>query len=161
VVSVILRTAFLLVLLAACGIEEVDPLVGAWRPRAYQMAEGGELPVDGRISFRPDPAAPSRGEWFVLFFVTGESGEPARGSAEGGEWSRDGNSLLLTHTYHLSAGDAVGPLPAAPLTMALRSAAEADRNHREPCEVEVEGDRMTLRFPSGNSMTFERVPSVS
>ena len=26
----------------------------------------------------------------------------------------------------------------------------------EPCELELDGDRLTLRFPSGNSMTFLR-----
>ena len=115
------------------------------------------MPVDGRITFLPAaPEGPS-GEWSVVFFVTDGEGAPLRGSAEGGRWSRDGDSLLLTHTFHLSAGDAVGPLPAAPLSMALRSAEEADRNHREPCEVAVAGDRLTLFFPSGNSMTFTRV----
>ncbi len=152
---------FLLTLAFACTAPAPpsDSLAGAWRPRAYVMSGGGELPVDGRISFRED--APGQGEWFVLFFVTGEGGEPARGSAEGGRWSRDGDSLMLTHMHHLSAGEPIGPLEAAPLRMALRSAGEADRNHREPCEVRVEGDRMTLFFPSGNSMAFARVPPGS
>ena len=44
--------------------------------------------------------------------------------------------------------------------MALRSAAEAADNHREPCEVTVEGNLLTLFFPSGNSMTFERVEGL-
>ena len=44
--------------------------------------------------------------------------------------------------------------------MAFRSAAEANANHREPCEVTVEGSRLTLHFPSGNSMTFERVETL-
>ena len=100
------------------------------------------------------------GEWSVTFFVTGEDGAAVRGSAEGGEWSRDGRSLLLTHQFHLSAGGAAGPLPEAPLAMAFRSAAEAARNHREPCEVTVEGKVLTLYFPSGNSMTFERVEGL-
>ena len=44
--------------------------------------------------------------------------------------------------------------------MAFRSAEEAARNHREPCEVTVEGGVLTLFFPSGNSMTFERVETL-
>ena len=44
--------------------------------------------------------------------------------------------------------------------MAMRSAEEADANHREPCEVTVEGGVLTLHFPSGNSMTFERVEGL-
>ena len=113
--------------------------------------------MDGRIVFLASREDGTSGEWFVNFFVTGEEGAAVRGSAEGGEWSRDGRSLLLTHQYHLSAGEAAGPLPAAPLAMALRSAAEAADNHREPCEVTVDENLLTLFFPSGNSMTFERV----
>ena len=136
-----------------------DPIVGSWRPRAYRL-EGEELPVDGRIVFLASRKDGASGEWFVNFFVTGEEGAAVRGSAEGGEWSRDGKSLLLTHQFHLSAGDAVGSLPAAPLAMALRSAAEAADNHREPCEVTVDENLLTLFFPSGNSMTFERVEDL-
>ena len=131
--------------------------MGSWRPEAYRLGGGEELPVDGRIVFLASREDGASGEWFVNFFVTGEEGAAVRGSAEGGEWSRDGRSLLLTHQFHLSAGDAAGPLPAAPLAMALRSPAEAADNHREPCEVTVEGNLLTLFFPSGNSMTFERV----
>ena len=137
-----------------------DPIVGSWRPREYRLAAGETLPVDGRITFLARRDDAEHGEWSVVFFVTGVDGAALRGSAEGGAWSREGDALLLTHQYHLSAGEAVGPLPAAPLAMALRSAAEADRNHREPCEVAVEGDRLTLFFPSGNSMTFDRVESL-
>lgn len=144
---------------------EADSLLGQWRPREYRLREGGTLPVDGRISFhRPDgaaggegPGGETTGEWFVLFFVTGGDGEPLRGSAEGGRFSREGESLLLTHTYHLSAGAAVGPLAEAPLALALRTEAEAAENHREPCRVEISGTEMTLFFPSGNSMAFHRV----
>lgn len=144
---------------------EADSILGQWRPREYRLRDGGTLPVDGRISFhRPDGAAEGEGpegettgEWFVLFFVTGGDGEPLRGSAEGGRFSREGESLLLTHTYHLSAGAAVGPLAETPLALALRTEAEAAENHREPCRVEISGRELTLFFPSGNSMAFHRV----
>ena len=137
-----------------------DPIVGSWRPREYRLAAGETLPVDGRIVFLARSDDGGRGEWSVTFFVTGEDGAAVRGSAEGGEWSRDGRSLLLTHQFHLSAGGAAGPLAAAPLAMAIRSAEEANANHREPCEVTVEGGLLTLHFPSGNSMTFERVEAL-
>ena len=135
-------------------------MAGTWRPRRYVLAAGAELPVDGRISFRLAVDDETAGEWLVLFFVTDGSGNPIRGSAEGGNWSREANSLMLTHTYHLSAGEPAGPLPAAPLRLALRSAAEAWANHREPCEVLVTGGELTLFFPSGNSMTFERLEAL-
>lgn len=137
-----------------------DPIVGSWRPREYRLAAGDTLPVDGRIVFLARSDDGSSGEWSVTFFVTGEDGAAVRGSAEGGEWSREGRSLLLTHQFHLSAGGAAGPLPEAPLAMAFRSAAEAARNHREPCEVTMDGGVLTLHFPSGNSMTFERVEAL-
>ncbi|MYF77455.1 MAG: hypothetical protein F4174_09070 [Acidobacteria bacterium] len=134
--------------------------MGSWRPREYRLAAGETLPVDGRIVFLARSDDGGRGEWSVTFFVTGEDGAAVRGSAEGGEWSRDGRSLLLTHQFHLSAGGAAGPLAAAPLAMAIRSAEEANAHHREPCEVTVEGGLLTLHFPSGNSMTFERVEAL-
>ena len=137
-----------------------DPIVGSWRPREYRLAAGETLPVDGRIVFLARSDDPGRGEWSVTFFVTGGDGAAVRGSAEGGEWSRDGRSLLLTHRFHLSAGAAAGPLPETPLAMAFRSAEEAARNHREPCEVTVEDGLLTLYFPSGNSMTFGRVEAL-
>lgn len=135
-----------------------DPVEGVWRPRTYRIGgdEPAELAVDGRISFQPGPGAAAPGEWFVLFFVTDDEGAPRRGSAEGGAWFREGETLVLTHTLHLSAGDAIGPLAEAPLRMALRSAETASRDHREPTRAEVEGDALTLHFPSGNSMTFVR-----
>lgn len=148
-------------------------ILGQWRPREYRLRDGGVLPVDGRISFhRPgataaagstgrdegrEEAGDESGEWFVLFFVTDGEGEPLRGSAEGGQFRREGDSLLLTHTYHLSGGGAVGPLAEAPLSLALRGEAEAAAGHREPCRVEVSAERMILFFPSGNSMAFDRV----
>ena len=136
-------------------------LLGAWRPREYRLAGGEVLPVDGRIVFSGEEGA-SEGEWMVVFFVTGagggaeDSGTPLRGSAEGGQFFRDGETLTLTHAYHLSAGEAVGALPEAPLRMAVRSFPDAAERHREPCRFAVEGDRLTLFFPSGNSMVFFR-----
>lgn len=135
--------------------------VGSWQPRAYALAGGQELPVDGRIIFLARDDDGDSGEWTVVFFVTDDEGNPLRGSAEGGAWFRDGASLLLTHTIHLSAGESVASLPESPLSMELRSREEAYRNHREPCEFEVSGDRLTLFFPSGNSMRFARVKDLS
>ena len=139
-------------------------LLGSWRPREYRLGDGEVLPVDGRIVFRGEEGA-AEGEWMVVFFVTGggdggesdDPGTPLRGSAEGGQFFRDGGTLTLTHAYHLSAGEAVGALPEAPLRMAMRSLREAAEHHREPCRFAVEGGRLTLFFPSGNSMVFSRV----
>lgn len=146
----------------AAARQSGEGLLGSWRPREYRLEGGAVLPVDGRIVFLGEEGA-SEGEWMVVFFVTGgdpgtaaSSGAALRGSAEGGQFFRDGDTLTLTHAYHLSAGEAVGALPEAPLRMAMRSFPEAAENHREPCRFTVEGGRLTLFFPSGNSMVFER-----
>ena len=34
--------------------------------------------------------------------------------------------------------------------------ADGEQAASEPCELELDGDRLTIRFPSGNSMTFLR-----
>ena len=75
------------------------------------------------------------------------------GSAEGGIYTLDGSSLVFTHHYNLSFGHAVPGLPATPLTMRI---ADGEQAASEPCELELDGDRLTIRFPSGNSMTFLR-----
>lgn len=148
---------------AASARPTTDDLLGSWRPREYRLEDGEVLPVDGRIVFLGEDGA-SEGEWMVVFFVTrgdpgtaAPAGAPLRGSAEGGQFFRDGDTLTLTHAYHLSAGEAVGALPEAPLRMAMRSHPEAAENHREPCRFTIEGGRLTLVFPSGNSMVFARV----
>ena len=46
-------------------------------------------------------------------------------------------------------------LPAAEFSMTVRDAEGAPL---EPTTVELEGDHLTLHFPSGNRMTFVRRP---
>ncbi len=134
----------LLPLLWACA---ADPGVrGAWQTETYFLQDGTQHDVEGAIFF-------TESDWTVLFFVPGEDGDPRRGSAEGGIYTLDGTSLVFTHRYNLSFGHAVPGLPATPLTMRIADGAEAPR---EPCQMELDGDRLTLRFPSGNSMTFLR-----
>ena len=128
-----------------------DAIVGSWRPREYRLAAGEALPVDGRIVFLARSDDGSSGEWSVTFFVTGEDGAAVRGSAEGGGWSREGRSLLLTHQYHLSAGDAAGPLAAAPLAMALRSAWHRSIRDRET---------LTAGSQFSEQLTFYAFPSL-
>ncbi len=120
-------------------------LRGAWRPEIYTLKDGAQHPVDGLIFF-------SEKDWTVLFFVT-VNGEPRRGSAEGGTYTLEGNRLVFTHLYDLSAGQAVAGLPESPLSMQLKDKKTAAT---EPCEVELAFDRLTLRFPTGNTMTFRR-----
>lgn len=132
--------------LGACAVRTPDALRGAWHTDRYILQEGTEHEVEGLIFF-------TETDWAVLFFVTGVDGEPRRGSAEGGTYTADGRNLVFRHHYNLSYGDAVSGLAESPLRMSL---AGDDDAAAEPCELELEGDRLTLSFPSGNSMTFLR-----
>jgi hypothetical protein len=136
-------TASLLAPAYACAQSTPD-LVGSWAAERYIMAAGGEHEVQGRIFF-------SDRDWQVLFFVVDESGIVQRGSAEGGTYFLVGDGLVFTHLYNLSAGEAMPGLAAQELRMVSRLPADAPT---EPTRLEVDGDLMTLFFPSGNRMTF-------
>ena len=120
-------------------------LEGAWVPTSYVLDDGTRHTVDGRIFF-------AASDWTVLFFVT-EDGAARRGSAEGGTYETSGNQLVFTHLYHLSVGEAMDGLPESPLRMNRTSAADAAR---EDSRFEIEGERLTIFFPSGNRMEFRR-----
>lgn len=129
------------------------PLEGVWVAERYRLATGPEHPLDGRI-FIDD------GDWQVLFFVMGpeeeaesSAPEPRRGSGEGGRYEVRGDTVVFRHLFHLSAGDSVVGLPASALRMEVTAAAEAAR---EPTRFIVDGDRLTLFFPSGNEIDFVR-----
>lgn len=119
-------------------------ITGAWEPLSYSLQDGPRHSVRGRIFFTDS-------EWLVLFFVM-EGDEPRRGSGEGGGYTLEGDRLVFTHLFHLSAGQEMGGLPESPLRMEARRS----EGPAEPTRVEVAGDRMTLYFPSGNSMEFRR-----
>lgn len=119
---------------------------GAWRPERYILADGSVFSVKGLIFF-------TERDWTVLFFVEDENGEARRGSAEGGTYTLSGEGLTFTHLYHLSAGEKLGNLESAPLRMSVKEMGDAAQ---EPCRVEIEGESMTIYFPSGNRMTFEK-----
>ena len=121
-----------------------DALAGAWAASEYVLSSGARHPVRGRIVFTDS-------EWQVLFFVM-EGDVPRRGSGEGGRYTFDGETLTFEHLHHLSYGRTMAGLPASPLTMTAR---DGD-GPLEPTGVEIDGDALTLRFPSGNSMSFTR-----
>lgn len=150
--------ALVLAALAACAIAvggtgQLPPaagptsglLEGAWTPVEYVLAEGARHRVDGRIFFTAT-------DWTVLFFVLDE-GVPRRGSGEGGTYEVEGDRLVFRHRYHLSGGEAMAGLPESPLRMRVTGPGEAAR---EDARFEIEGDRLTIRFPSGNRMVFIR-----
>jgi len=136
-----LRLATLALLLAPsiASAQTTPDIRGSWAAARYIVAAGDEHPVQGRIFF-------SETDWQVLFFVLDGSGEPRRGSAEGGTYTLDGEKLVFTHLFNLSVGDEMAGLPAAELRMVARGPKGAPE---EATRLTVQGDDMTLYFPSG------------
>ncbi len=132
---------------AARGQDNDPTLEGVWSAERYVMRAGPTHEVAGRIFF-------AEGEWTVLFFVMGDDGEPHRGSAEGGTYTLRGEELVFSHLFHLSQGEEMPGLAHSPLRMTVSPAAEAAT---EPSTIEVLGDRLTIFFPSGNSLVFRRM----
>ena len=131
----------------ACARAQVDTgILGAWAADRYIMAEGGDHEVQGRIFFTDR-------DWQVLFFVIDENGVARRGSGEGGSYTLEGGELVFSHLFNLSVGEEMVGLPAAELQMVSRRPEDAPT---EPTRIDVQGDVLTLHFPSGNRMTFRR-----
>jgi hypothetical protein len=119
-------------------------LRGSWHARQYTLSDGGTHEVSGQIHF-------TESDWLVLFFVM-DGDAAARGSAEGGRYTLDGDLLTFEHLHNLSVGNALEGLPASPLRMETRTGEGAWESTR----IEIAEDRLTLFFPSGNQMTFVR-----
>ena len=117
---------------------------GSWHAREYVLAGGDSHEVRGQIQFTMQ-------DWLVLFFVM-DGERPARGSAEGGRYTFEGDHLTFEHLHDFSVGEALPGLGESPLRMETRTAQGA----LEPARAVVDGDRLTLYFPSGNYMTFDR-----
>jgi hypothetical protein len=124
-------------------------LNGAWQAQSYLLKDGTRHTVQGLILF-------AERDWTVLFFVIGEHPDAVkRGSGEGGTYDVEGNRLVFHHQYHFSAGEAMQSLPASPLRMETR---HADNAQHEESTFDIVDNRLTIFFPSGNSMTFSRRP---
>lgn len=133
-----------LVVSSAPAAAQTTDLDGAWRADRYELASGGSHDLAGHILF-------VEGEWNVLFYVLDDDGEPVRFSAEGGTFTRSGDDLVFTHLYYAAEGDAVEGLEAQELRVDVR-----DEPLVEPSRASVDGDELTLFFPSGNRMVFKR-----
>lgn len=148
------RLGSLFLLLASVALdadaqENHRALEGVWSAERYVLRDGLTHQVSGRIFF-------SGNEWTVLFLVLDRDGHPRRGSGEGGTFTLRGNDLVFSHLFHVSAGDEMDGLPASPLRLETHSAAEAQR---ESSTIALNRNRLTIFFPSGNRMEFERVGS--
>ena len=119
---------------------------GAWTADRYLLADGTDHEVRGQIFF-------AEHDWQVLFFVMDENGAAKRGSGEGGTYERTEDGVVFRHLFNLSVGEAMRGLEEAPLRMVARGPEGAPL---EPTRVDVDGDVLTLYFPSGNRMTFRK-----
>lgn len=128
------------------GRTQPGDIRGGWRAERYTMKSGASYVVDGQILFTGK-------DWTVLFLVM-DGSQAARGAGEGGSYAIDGDRITLTHRYNVSAGKAMPGIPESPLRMERLS--DTDPKRLEPCTFDIRGDRLTLRFPSGNLMTFVR-----
>lgn len=132
---------------AAPSSPSPDLVQGAWLAQEYVLAAGPTHPLRGHILF-------AEGHWSVLYLVLDEDGVPRRASGEGGTYTLNGDDLVFGHLYYAAGGQALDGLAAAPFEM---RAADGEGTE-EHARVAVDGDRMTLSFPSGNRMTFLRTP---
>jgi predicted enzyme related to lactoylglutathione lyase len=119
---------------------------GVWHPDVYILKDGTRHAVKGQMVF-------AEREWSVVFLVTADGRTPRRGSGEAGTYTLVGDRLVFSHHYNLSGGEPLAGLAAGSFEMNLHDAAGAPT---EACRVERRGSRMTIRFPSGNAMEFER-----
>ena len=119
---------------------------GGWQAEMYALKTGERHPVQGMIFFTAT-------DWSVTFLVTPDGQAPQRAAAEGGTYTLDGAKLLLSHLYNFSNGVALPGLPLSPLRMTVQTPATAPI---EEVTVAVDVERLTLSFPSGNSMSFRR-----
>ena len=110
------------------------------------MKAGAEHRVEGRIFF-------TESDWQVVFFVVDEEGDIKRGSAEGGTYTLEGDALTFRHLHNFSTGEPMEGLEEAPLRMVYRDLEDAPEG---PASAYVEGDCLTLAFPSGNTLIFTR-----
>ncbi len=107
---------------------------GVWQTETYVVGGNG-IPVDGVLFL-------TAGRWATLYFVPGENGP--WGSAEAGRYRFDGQRLTLLHRLVFQGG---GGRP-------LQIDQHAERE--EECGVGLEGDRLTISFPSGNHLHLRR-----
>ena len=131
---------------ASPAVSKAPDIRGAWNPETYFLKDGSELKVGGFIFF-------TESDWTVLFFVVDKEGTAQRGSGEGGTYTLDGEDLVFTHLYDLTAGKKVASLPAVEPQYVVRDPSAAPT---ENCRVEFDGDGMVIHFPSGNRISFRR-----
>ncbi len=131
---------------AAAPLTQDEPgdIMGAWEAQTYLLSTGQEHALAGKIFFTDI-------DWQVVFFVFDSEGKLQRGSAEGGAYATAGERLTFRHRFNLSIGEALPGLPKDDLRMVVHETMTT-----EEARYGIDGDMLTLFFPSGNEMRFRR-----
>jgi hypothetical protein len=111
---------------------------GAWSTTSY-IVKGQATDVSGVLLLVD-------GRWSTLYFVGSADGP--WGSAEAGSYKIEGHTLAFHHRFMFQGG---GGRP-------LHVTQEA--SHVEDCPITLNGDTMTIQFPSGNTLICHRLQSV-
>jgi hypothetical protein len=109
---------------------------GAWRMESY-VRNGTHIRVHGSLLF-------VAGRWSTLYFVPRTPGRAYWGSAESGRYKLRDGRLTFQHEFAFQGGTHT------PLKIELASSTV------EICEVELRATRLTIHFPSGNTIHCQR-----
>ena len=120
---------------------------GFWRAREYALASGPTYPLEGLMCF-------DESDWTGVLCVV-EGGRAVWGEGLTGGYTVRGDRLTFSHRITLSAGDLPPGVPTVP-RLILR---DVTGSRAEECRIEVAAAGLRIQFPSGNAMTFARVPS--
>jgi hypothetical protein len=111
-----------------------EKIEGVWAMELYVVG-GKETALDGVLFM-------TAGQWATLYFVPGDHG--AWGSAEAGDYGFDGQTLNFFHRLLFQGGGG------------REVQIDLQENREERCTVAFDGDRLTIRFPSGNDLHLRR-----
>ena len=120
-------------------------LRGSWKSESYTLKDGTRHVMPGLLVF-------TKTDWTTLWVITVD-GTAVRGAGEGGTYTVSGDKLTFKHLFNVSGGKAVAGMAESPLRVEANS---PDRAPLEPCTVTLQGDRLTIHFPSGNQIVFRR-----
>src|SRR5262249_47037069 len=147
----VVGTALVMTALAGAASEstrvhaaDVD-LRGSWKSEIYTLKDGTRHVMPGLLIF-------TKTDWTTLWVITVD-GKAVRGAGEGGTYAVSGDKLTFNHLFNVSDRKAVRAMAGSPLRVESNS---PDRAPLEPCTVALNGDQLTIHFPSGNQIGFRR-----
>lgn len=119
---------------------QIPRLEGPWRMEFYEPAGNQHAAVNGVLIF-------CDGRWCTLFFTLGLNQSGDWGSAEAGRYEFRGNELTFYHEFTFQGGGGRHVF----MTQASQVV--------EVCAVQLNGQVLEIRFPSGSIVRCRRFPS--